>query len=152
MNWSIQKITHQLTKTITTLTLGAFMIITLFGIFFCTQGMNMMTSNMSMMNQHTTHDCSTMDMNNQCSMTLSEHLALWQSALTSDFNLNVLSFLIGIVVALSIIFSIFTLVFFADSGGITRYRNYLKEHPAIKSYNYLLRIFSRGILQPKLFA
>ena len=33
-----------------------------------------------------------------------------------------------------------------------RYRLYSREHPQRRLYNYLQRIFARGILQPKLFA
>lgn len=86
-----------------------------------------------------------------CTMTFLEHLNLWQSMFTatSDNNIDML------VASGLIIFAVFlTLKYLEKDRGkeLLAYKLYTHEHQKSFVSNKLIELFSRGILNPKIYA
>ena len=88
-----------------------------------------------------------------CTMNFTEHVTLWQRMITSlpQQTFGLINILI-LIVLLSI-----TTIFWQNSTSLFlwrifyRFRLYIKQHPQIKRFNYLIEIFSRGILNTKIY-
>ena len=91
--------------------------------------------------------------NGGCAMNFSEHITLWQGMTTSlpQNTIELMNALILIILlATAIIFWHNSL--FEFSRRITsRFKLYIKQHPQINLFNYLLEVFSRGILNTKIY-
>ncbi len=135
-------------KCITGLTLVSFFTLVFLGIFDCANPM--MQRQMTMDGQHSsTVDCIP---GKNCGMDINEHISIWQGMFLTNITMDIFSFLtLVLVVGLAFVHCKFlsSLDFFPLAS---RYLHYDREHPEHKLYHYLLRIFSDGILQPKLFA
>ena len=84
-----------------------------------------------------------------CPMQGVKAIASWQQffvALPTTFSL---ALLIGLFVSAMFIR---TIDLWYQSDPVDKAVQYAKEHPDIPLYNFFLRLFSRGILQPKLYA
>lgn len=86
-----------------------------------------------------------------CTMTFSEHLNLWQSMFnaTLDNNAGLLITLGLIVIAVSL-----TLKYLEKDRGkeLLAYKLYTYEYQKPPVFNKLIELFSRGILNPKIYA
>lgn len=84
-----------------------------------------------------------------CTMTFSEHLNLWQSMLTVTLN-N-----IGLLTTLGlIIFAVSLALKYLEKDRdkeLVAYKFYTREHQKRPTFNKLLELFSRGILNPKIY-
>ena len=90
-----------------------------------------------------------------CVMNFSEHIALWQSMITSLPQQvgGILSLLLLIV--LSIIVTNFRYSHPHElliKNISSRWRLYIKQHPHIHLFNFLREAFSRGILNTKIYS
>ncbi len=87
-----------------------------------------------------------------CAMGFSEHLNLWQSMFVATVNNNVnllVLALVGMIIsALSL-----TLKYLAIdlNRQIVAYQFYARQHSKNCTFNKLLELFSRGILNPKVY-
>ncbi len=87
-----------------------------------------------------------------CTMNFSEHIALWQGLVRSiPATIGFLSFFI-LLVALEPLKNFWNNFFirFWDQS-IFYWKLYLKQHPQIRLFNFLLEIFSSGILKPRIY-
>lgn len=79
-----------------------------------------------------------------CSMDYQQHIQAWQSIFISNqiykFN-SILIFLILIISVLAIV-----------NVDQNTYQLYVKSNPDVKSFNYLISFFGRGLAQPKIYA
>ncbi len=88
-----------------------------------------------------------------CTMNFSEHLALWQKlvrALPVSGGLLVLFSLIIVFNTFYYFLSHFSLLFLEKS--FFRWKLYLREHPHLSTFNFLLELFSQGILHSKIYS
>ena len=84
-----------------------------------------------------------------CPMEGVNAITSWQQffvALPATFSFILL---IALFVSAIVVYTAHTL---GESPQLRQARWYAKEHPNIPLYNFLLHLFSRGILQPKLYA
>ena len=134
---------------ITGLTLLAFVVLIFVGMFDCTN--LFMQSQMDMKGSgHTMKDCPP---GKNCGMDLNQHLGIWQSMFTTTMGIDFLSLFSALFVLLSAAVALFK--FFSctdDASLVSRYLYYERDHRENKLYNYLVTIFSSGIVQPKIFA
>lgn len=86
-----------------------------------------------------------------CTMTFSEHISLWQSMFTTTLNNSG-----GILAALgSIIFAFYLVLKYLEKDrdkDLIAYKFYTHEHQKSFAFNKLIELFSRGILNPKIYA
>ena len=92
-------------------------------------------------------------LNNCCDTGTSDHMELWKSTFVGITpSLNQLMALVAIAIFAAFTFKDF---FFAPRLDInflfTRFRQYAREHPDIRTYNALRLAFASGILHPKTF-
>lgn len=130
--------------------LSIFLVVTFFGVFTCMNRI-MMGDKVGMNQKQSMSDCTGMGQQNGCTMSIGEHLTIWQNIFTPHFDSDFLA-LIAMAFALAIIFSIFKILFPPDTVRTASYRCYMQAHQGFRLYNYLLAIFASGIIQPKLFA
>jgi len=91
--------------------------------------------------------------NEGCAMNFSEHIILWQGMITSlpQNTVELIDVLI-LIILLAI-----TILFWHNSLSLlfrriaSRFRLYIREHPQINLFNYLGEMFSRGILNTKIY-
>lgn len=84
-----------------------------------------------------------------CPMDTSEHITAWQGLFTAVPQSEAYLF-----IALAILFIAYAFYgfIFLNEFLEERYRRYKYNHPDSSLYGYFKRVFSRGILQPKLYA
>ena len=122
--------------------LFGFMLVSLFG----------MSLSMQMRGDGTMESCPLMgNTATLCSMAASEHISIWQRLFSAIPAGKILMVLGALLVA-----RIFLLLFdrLAGSRGSNALSLwfYKQEHPDSKLFGFLVAIFARGILQPKLYA
>lgn len=142
------KLFNRVPKFVTGLTILAFFALVVVGMFDC---MNpIMQSQMSMEGSgHSKADCIP---GKNCGMNISEHLSTWQSMFVANISSNLLNFFATLLMA-GFVFGIYKLLSIPQISPLTvRYLYYERDHRDSKLYNYLVRIFASGIVQPKLFA
>ena len=83
-----------------------------------------------------------------CPMDTAEHIAAWQRLFTTTPQ-DEIYLLIVLALLISYIFYRFI---YPNTLLEERYKRYKYDHPDSSLYNYFKRVFSRGILQPKLYA
>ncbi|MSU75181.1 MAG: hypothetical protein EXS55_01560 [Candidatus Magasanikbacteria bacterium] len=130
----------QLSQVTAILLTTIFIMVSVFGLFCL--GMSL-EQGMSM------SDCPLMGATSaMCPMKILDHISIWQklfTAITPSLTL--------LAIALSAVFSCWQLLFDHDPPDIAlRLKKYQKTHLGFRLYNFLLHIFARGIVQPKLFA
>ena len=86
-----------------------------------------------------------------CQMTFAEHLLQWQSLfeMTVSKNARAIVLLLGIMVVAVFVFKRHLLMRFGYYT--TRWRLYVRHHPNFKLFFHLRDVFSRGILNPKVY-
>ncbi len=87
-----------------------------------------------------------------CQMNLGEHISQWQQLFTVTREKNLLlSLFFLLAVSLVSSFHINTRVY--DRLKSQRFRNYSYQHkPEIKLFDYIVVLFSKGILNPRIYA
>ena len=108
------------------------------------------TNNMTF--EGTKSDCLFSNKSNKgCAMNFEEHVNLWKGMVTSLPKDNIE--LMYTLALLLIIFIIFDKNYFSEFSWrvFSRFKLYIKQHPQIKRFNYLIEIFSRGILNTKIY-
>jgi hypothetical protein len=149
-----KEISQKFTKFLTKGTLAIFIIVFFLGIFGCMCNMLMNGQGMKGMTDHYRQgmsDCPAVSSQSTvCPMSIGQHLLL-QNVFIADSNFEFLTFF-EIVFGCSLAFSIFKIRSHLARDNINYYRSYMLAHQGVRLYNYLLDIFSQGILQPKLFA
>lgn len=86
-----------------------------------------------------------------CGMTASEHVSIWQRMFSAMPVGKVFMVLAALLAAYLFTMFLNNLAKRRDSFAVL-YRFYRQEHPDSKLFNYLNVLFSRGILQPILYA
>ncbi len=131
---------------LSTLTLLAFATLVYAGIFDCANPI--MQSRMNMTgSHHMTPDCIP---GQNCGMDLSEHVAVWQSMIAATLAVNGSGWIL-IILAAVVVFVVFNHLS-AMPRAVSRFLFYARGWRDARRYNYLLPLFSDGILQPKLYA
>lgn len=144
---SLTKLLRRLPKFTAGVALLSLVTLAGIGMYNCTNPI--MQGQMKMGEQHTMTDCAP---GKNCGMDINKHLGIWQSMFTANFNSGWLNFFVSLLLV-SFIIGIFKIWPAPEIySRIARYLYYEREHPDSKLYNYFLRIFRNGILQPKLFA
>ncbi|KKP91452.1 MAG: hypothetical protein US04_C0001G0488 [Candidatus Nomurabacteria bacterium GW2011_GWD2_36_14] len=90
---------------------------------------------------------------NECGMTFTEHITLWQGitmSLPQDIFGIVNTILLLITLALTFTFYRNSILEFSRRVS-SRFRLYIKQHPQINLFNYLKEVFSSGILNTKIY-
>ena len=85
-------------------------------------------------------------------MTISEHVALWQNLFTGlpqNTAGEIALFLAFVFVAVAVLFSLSSDLF---ELRFARERQYLRRHERMPFFNYLLELFSGGIINTKIYA
>lgn len=106
---------------------------------------------MSTMTKHAPHTAGSI--NNCCDTRASDHMELWKGTLVGIPQMQDQLFAL-VAVAL---FLAFTITDFSSTRRLhrtffyTRFRQYARAHPNIKTYNALRLAFASGILHPKTF-
>jgi len=92
--------------------------------------------------------------NQNCGMNINQHIDIWQSMITTNLTANFFGLFAGLLmVGIITLFGIFVKISTTEiSSPLSRYIYYERDHRESKLYNFLMRIFAAGILQPKLFA
>lgn len=87
-----------------------------------------------------------------CTMNFSEHLALWRETITSlPQSVGLWSTLIlAIISAVMVVLWRYSLFDFFKRA-VSRWKLYLRKYPHLLLFNYLREIFSRGILNSKIY-
>lgn len=86
-----------------------------------------------------------------CTMTFSEHLSLWRSMFIAalDNDAGILAALGLIILAVSLALRYLE----ADQDEkLAAYKFYIHEHQESSAFNKLIELFSRGILNPKIYS
>ena len=134
-------------KIVFTMIIVSFSVFSLFGIVIS-------VSEMKMNSDGTMNDCFLMTQTSMCTMSLSEHLNLWQSM----FNtlMPTVSLMSILILALALVFK---KILFNNNVSVhpekfltLRYKLYLKQHPLISLFNHLKEALSNGILNPKIYS
>ncbi len=137
------------TKIILSLIIVVFLTFNLFGLINSMSSMSMDSNGLATMS-----DCFLMTQTSMCSMGFAEHMNLWQLM----FNTLIPSISLASVFILALAL-FFTKILFNGNPFIQplkfltlRYKLYLKQHPLISLCGYLKEAFSRGIINPKIYA
>ncbi len=143
--------THYLSS-ISSIIAAIFLVVSIFGISVCTRVVHAaMAENPTAMSGHDMSSACATVATSSCVMSAAEHLDHWQGVFGSIFN-PVDSLALGAMFAFVVLFFLATFSIVVDHPHRQRYKNYLRAHPALLLYNFLIELFSRGILQPKLYA
>ncbi len=142
------KLLRRVPKFITGLTLLAFATLVFMGIFDCANPI--MQSQMSMDGSaHAMTDCIP---GKNCGMDINTHIEIWQGMIMTNLPATFFSFFATLLMA-AFVWGMCKIVITPEASPLTdRYLYYDRDHRESKLYNYFIHIFSRGILQPKLFA
>ena len=132
---------------ITGLTFLAFIVLVFVGIFNCNSFM--MQSQMGMEGlHHSMVDCIP---GKNCGMDTNQHLSIWQSMFNANINSDFLTLFSTLFLAL-VVLKIYKSFLNQQVFSLAyRYLYYERDHRNSRLYNYLLRVFAAGILQPKLY-
>lgn len=84
------------------------------------------------------------DNSGSCSMDYQQHIQTWQSIFISNQIYKFDSILIFFVLILSVLAIV--------NVDQHTYQLYVKSNPDVKSFNYLISFFGRGLAQPKIYA
>ena len=131
---------------------GVFLVIvSTLGMYACTAVLAHTAINTNSHSEMKMNDCMENAPHSACAMDMDDHTEGWQVVVTSLLAQNVFDVFIAalLFVALSFILSRLKVV---DSQIDSHFSLYTKAHPNIRLYNYLPQLFSRGILQPQLYA
>ena len=129
-------------KLITLLALSAMLFLAIGGIFYCTNLM-MVAGNA---HAHRTADCAGAMDAPGCPIGLSEHLSAWNN-LTRAMQSSTTA-----IIALFVGLAWLTLMAIPTGAGWPALARYLRAHQRFKLNDYLVQLFSRGILHPKVLA
>lgn len=138
-------------------TAAVFILVSVFGIFICTNlFMNMaMPMEQAMESSHSLNCVFGMNMaeSTLCPMSAVEHISSWQQFFTAVIPSDLLGLLaLLLVIAVAVFSAVFAPSSTSPPLTVVRLALYYKQHWSIKLYNYFLHIFARGIIQPKIFA
>jgi hypothetical protein len=134
--------------------LGGSVLFSLIVGFLCIGFIHVMPAHAGMdmgsMPSHTGHGAS---LSNCCDTGVNDHMELWKSTLLGiPQGFQDLVLLIVLAVATPFAFAGFLAVPRLDTDLLFyRYRQYVREHPNILTYDPLRLAFARGILHPKTF-
>lgn len=136
-------------KLLTILILGIFLIIGLFGLELSMQiNSNGLMSDCVMMSSHELPGT-------LCPMSVAEHVAQWQQMFVSVEGKSI-NLLVALLMAVPLSGLIFTQLESFFSRAIIRFKQkgkcYQKEHIQIRLFDYLVRLFSRGIIHSQVYA
>ncbi len=107
-------------------------------------------SSMTGMNEIMTNCPSTHQAHSVCPMTAAKHIAEWQKLfMTTPLQNFMILILLSLAVAYIYIFDKFYRLQYIFTQ---RFKHYRQEHPNLKLFDFLIAIFAKGILQPKLYA
>ncbi len=143
--------THYLSS-ISSILAAIFLVVSIFGISVCARVVHaaMAESPTAMSGHDMSSACATVA-SSSCVMSAAEHLDHWQGVFGS-ISSPVDSLALGAMFAFAALFFLATFSVIVDYSHRQRYKNYLRAHPVPLLYNFLIELFSRGILQPKLYA
>lgn len=139
---------NRIPKFLTGLTLLAFLVLVFMGLFDCT---NPMMRN-QMVAEQAPHSMMNCVIGKDCGMNINKHISIWQSMITAILNTNFSNFLTILLISTFIFGICKILITHPNYSLASRYLYYQRDHRESRLYNYFIHIFSRGILQPKLFA
>ncbi len=128
-------------ETLGTILIIIFTVVTLFGL-----GLSMPVNLQGQMT-----GCALLENHNSiCQMYPLEHVTAWQSKFLTTQNQDNILVLVALLAVGAALLSVGLLKFNFSIYQV--YRLYQKDHPDSSLFSYLTLVFSRGILQPKLYA
>lgn len=125
--------------------LAVFATVTLFGIFVCSDSTMAMDASAPMI-----FDCGMMTTNAACPMSALDHITSWNKLFVASPTVDFLALLI-LTVSFAVVLYFLPKIQIILSA-IKKYKNYLRQNFSSRLYDYLITVFSRGIVQPKLLA
>ena len=153
MNINIRLLSKEFQKMSLYLLMLFFAVISTFGMYACTAVMSHTDMSMSMSTQAETSidECMNQSSDASCAMNVDDHPKGWQQVVNSLVAPNILSFILSVILLVVFLGFAFQKRFSKEDGEVA-FTLYKKAHPNIRLYHYLPQLFSRGILQPKLYA
>lgn len=124
-------------------------LVSLWGVFVCVGA----TMAMDEHKGHGSQECGTEGAINGCQMNILDHITRWQNSLTSTFDFSA-TLSLFVILAFTVIFFVQKQFLFSHQPNfsVERFQFYERSHPEQNLFNHLLRMFSQGILHPKLHA